>query len=180
MPCSAACPWPRSSGCSNGSPIPVGRNPPPFPGCAGVVPRSAALHEIYLQPVEDAVRAGAAGVLCSPATGPTGAAAAGTAGGASTPGGAGSTGTAGSASTVPTGPAAGPAGSRPAYTPGAARKHTGLPPCGNPGLLIQVLRSELGFTGFVLAGPGANPGTLSLDSGLDGEIPAAGRSAARY
>src|SRR5437773_4944755 len=52
---------------------------PGGPGSPGVVPGSAALHEIYLQPAEDAVRAGAAGVLCSPATGPTGAAAAGTA-----------------------------------------------------------------------------------------------------
>ena len=44
---------------------------PAGPGSPGVVPSSAALHEIYLQPVEDAVRAGAAGVLCSPA-GPAG------------------------------------------------------------------------------------------------------------
>jgi beta-glucosidase len=80
--------------------------------------------------------------------------------------------------TIPTGQAAVPAG--PAYAPGAARTHTGQAPCGNPGLLIQILRSELGFTGFVLAGPGANPGTLSLDSGLDGEVPAAGRTAVRY
>ena len=32
----------------------------------------------------------------------------------------------------------------------------------------------------MLAGPGANPGTLSLDSGLDGEVPATGPAAARY
>lgn len=31
-----------------------------------------------------------------------------------------------------------------------------------------------------MPGPGANPGTLSLDSGLDGEIPTAGRAAVRY
>ena len=88
----------------------------------GVTPGAAALHEIYLQPVQDAVRAGAAGILCPPA-----------------------------------GTRAGP------------------PPCGNAGLLLQVLRRELGFQGFVLAAPGANPGTLSLDSGLDGEIPGAAR-----
>ncbi len=32
----------------------------------------------------------------------------------------------------------------------------------------------------MLAGPGASPGTVSIDSGLDGEVPAAGRAAARY
>src|SRR6266568_1625657 len=51
------------------------------PGGSGVAPSSVALHEIYLQPVEDAVRAGAAGVLCSPA-GPGTTAAAGATGGA--------------------------------------------------------------------------------------------------
>jgi beta-glucosidase len=98
-------------------------------GSPGVVPGSAALHEIYLHPFEDAVRAGVAGVLCSPA----------------------GTGTAG-------------------------RGTTG----GTAATLIQDLRGELGFTGFVLAGPGASPGTLSIDSGVDGEVPAAGRAAARY
>src|SRR6266566_10093914 len=49
------------------------------PGSSGVAPSSVALHEIYLQPVEDAVRAGAAGVLCSPA-GPGTTAAAGATG----------------------------------------------------------------------------------------------------
>ena len=141
---------------------------PAGPGSPGVVPSSAALHEIYLQPVEDAVRAGAAGVVCSD-TVPAGDAAAP----AATPTGP---------TTVPTSQAAAPAG--PGYasgsTSGAARNHAGPAPCGNPGLLIQVLRSELGFTGFVLAGPGANPGTLSLDSGLDGEVPATGPAAARY
>ena len=68
------------------------------------------------------------------------------------------------------------AGSSGAAPSGRARKPAGQAPCGNPGLLIQDLRSELGFTGFVLAGPGANPGTLSLDSGLDGEVPAGGRA----
>ena len=190
---------------------------PAGPGSPGVVPSSTALHEIYLQPVEDAVRAGAAGVLCSPA-GPAGhgaaghgaANAAGSPGIAATPpAGAASGGTpsapanpaatpgtatvpAGDATapaatptgpaTAPTSPATAPTG--PGYasgsTSGAARNHAGPAPCGNPGLLIQVLRSELGFTGFVLAGPGANPGTLSLDSGLDGEVPATGPAAARY
>src|SRR6266566_1292900 len=246
---------------------------PPGTGGSGVAASSVALHEIYLQPVEDAVRAGAAGVLCSPAgpgttaaAGATGGAAGATAGGAppgatgpaadgagtvtapagatvhagaaTAPGGgagqataaAGPAGTAtvpagsatapGGSATVPAGSAtvpagapaapAGsatapggsatvPAGSAPAApgapgtagNPGAATGPgaAGSPgatepvsksPCGNPGLLIQILRSELGFTGFVLAGPGANPGTLSLDSGLDGEIPAPGRTAARY
>ena len=222
---------------------------PAGPGNPGVVPSSAALHEIYLQPVEDAVRAGASGVLCSPAAGPgaaavpagnaippaatpagpgtvrtgsatapgttvptgsatapgttvrTGSATApGTTvrtGSATAPGTTVPTGSAtapattvptGSATapatTVPTGSATATAGPGPAYASGStsapARKQAGPAPCGNPGLLIQILRSELGFTGFVLAGPGANPGTLSLDSGLDGEVPAAGRAAARY
>jgi beta-glucosidase len=232
---------------------------PAGPGGTGVVPSSAALHEIYLQPVEDTLRAGAAGVLCSPATGPGNTATVGTtpagtaAAGTATTGTVGNPGTArGAATTPPAGPA--PAGTPPAgtaaggtptapanpaaapatatapattatapaglatggtgpatggtgpatdgpgaatapaatvpgraiapggsaYAPGAAGKHAGPAPCGNPGLLIQILRSELGFTGFVLAGPGANPGALSLDSGLDGEVPAAGRTAARY
>jgi beta-glucosidase len=255
---------------------------PAGPGGAGVVPSSAALHEIYLQPVEDAVRAGAAGVLCSPFTGPGGAAIAGTAGttgtagtaaadtagntgtatgGTATAGPAGNAGTAQGAGTTPpagtaltgpappgtppagtpppgtpavgttaggtptapanpaapgiatlpagtgtppagpatgsAGPATGSTGSAavpatavptgragtppgPAFIRGNAGKHTGPAPCGNPGLLIQILRSELGFTGFVLAGPGANPGTPSLGSGLDGEVLAAGRAGARY
>src|SRR5579859_708127 len=112
-----------------------------FPGGpgSGAAPSPAALHEIYLQPVEDAVRAGAAGILCSAAR---------------------------------TGPGA-------AVTRGAPEP-AGLAACGSPGLLTQILRSELGFTGFVLAGPGGNPGTLSLDSGVDGEIPAPGAAAARY
>jgi beta-glucosidase len=232
---------------------------PAGPG-SGVTPRSAALHEIYLPPVEAAVRAGAAGVLCSPGGPGSGTAAPGTAApgtgapgtGTGAPGtvpgghGAGTatapagTATAGAA-TPPVGaavagaaaPAAGPAtapaanGVRPAptgtgtapadgvtapagagtsptaaatagagtrapgtgsgatgtgttATSGPARATAGQAACGNPGLLIQILRSELGFTGFVLAGAGANPGTLSLDSGLDGEIPAAGPAAARY
>jgi beta-glucosidase len=217
---------------------------PAGPGSPGVVPSSAALHEIYLQPVEDAVRAGAAGVLCSPA-GPAGPGTA--AGGTATAGAAGNSGTAPGtgttqslvgtppaaeasadtppagtpqagaapggtpsasaspaaapgtatvpagdatapaatppgAATIPTSPATTPTG--PGFASGttsrAARNHAGPAPCGNPGLLIQVLRSELGFTGFVLAGPGANPGTLSLDSGLDGEVPATSPAAARY
>jgi beta-glucosidase len=122
---------------------------PPGPDGPGVSPSATALHEIYLQPVEDAVRAGAAGVLCSAATAAPGA----TAGGAP-------------------GATAGGAPGAPAPAGQAA--------CGNPGLLTQILRSELGFTGFVLAGPGATPGTLSLGSGLDGEIPAADRTAIRY
>ena len=247
---------------------------PAGPGSPGVVPSSAALHEIYLQPVEDTVRAGAAGVLCSPLTGPggaagsTGTATAGAAGDTGTAQGPGTTPPAGKApagpglagtpaagtpstgtpaagtpstgtpsagtpsagtaaagtaaggtatspadpaaapglatapaatATAPAGPATGSAGSAtssgttvpagqaiasagpgPAFAPGTTGGHAGPAPCGNPGLLIQILRSELGFAGFVLAGPGANPGTLSLDSGLDGEVPAAGRAAARY
>ena len=195
-------------------------NYPTGPGRPGVVPGSAALHEIYLQPVEDVVRAGAAGVLCSPAAGLGSAGTSGTAGIAGTSGTAGSAGTSGTAgiagaaspaaapratapatsattsatvpassaaahtTTIPTGTAATPAGAGPAgaggTTFGTAGNHAGPAPCGNPGLLIQILRSELGFTGFVLAGPGANPGTLSLDSGLDGEVPATGQAAARY
>ena len=99
-------------------------------GSPGVVPGSAALHEIYLQPFEDAVAPAWRAYSAHAATG---------------------TGTAG-------------------------RGTTG----GTAATLIQDLRGELGFTGFVLAGPGANPGTLSIDSGLDGEVPAAGRAAARY
>jgi beta-glucosidase len=53
------------------------------------------------------------------------------------------------------------------------------PVCGDAGLLSQILRRELGFGGFVVADRGANPGMVSLDSGLDGEIPGPG-SAARH
>jgi beta-glucosidase len=214
---------------------------PAGPDGPGVVPSSAALHEIYLQPVEDAVRAGAAGILCSPAPGVASTATAGTAPAGTAPAGPASPGTpppgtpppgtpppgtpppgtppagraAGGTPTAPANPVAtpgtatvpaagaptgsaraatpgttaptsraaapaGPAHAGPAHAPGAAGEHAGQAPCGNPGLLIQILRSELGFTGFVLAGPGANPGTLSLDSGLDGEVPAAAGTAARY
>ncbi len=91
---------------------------PAGPGSPGVVPSSAALHEIYLQPVEDAVRAGAAGVVCSPAgyqrrkrrripgiaaTPPAGAASGGTPSGPASP--AAAPGTA----TVPAGDATAPA-----------------------------------------------------------------------
>src|SRR6202021_1198595 len=72
---------------------------PAGPGSPGVVPSPAALHEIYLQPVEDAVRAGAAGVLCSPA-GPGGPSAASAAGNAGTAGTAGTGATAGTAGTA--------------------------------------------------------------------------------
>jgi len=265
---------------------------PAGPAGPGVAPSAAALHEIYLQPVEDAVRAGAAGVLCSAASAAPGTTAggaapgttaggaapgttaggaapgttaggaapgttsSGTTAGAAAPGvgtaaggpgsgaaanGAGTAGTsaggtttgtgtgagaAGSAAgtagaaarTVPAGAATGPTapgvpgavpangatpgrGAKPGTgatsggvpgaqgtagtpagpgTPGGATASAGRAACGNPGLLIQILRSELGFTGFVLAGPGANPGTPSLGSGLDGEIPAAGRAAVKY
>ena len=98
----------------------------------------AALHEIYLQPFEDAVRAGAAGLMCSPGTLDVVTANGARAGG------------------LPASPA-----------------------CGDAGLLTQILRKELGFGGFVIADRGANPGTVSLDSGLDGEIPGAGL-AGRY
>jgi beta-glucosidase len=183
-----------------------------YPGSTGAAPSSAALREIYLQPYEDAVRAGAAGVLCSPAGAtPDGSDPAASAGAAADTAGTGGTvgaippaadghtapdgsatapagsataspGTAAGPGTAsdgrPAGPATGPAAA--ASSPGTARKPAAPAPCGSPGLLIQVLRSELGFTGFVLAGPGANPGTLSLDSGLDGEVPAAGRVPAGY
>lgn len=178
---------------------------PAGPG-SGVAPSSAALHEIYLQPVEDAVRAGAAGILCSPTatspgtadTGPgpgtarTGSAtpspapttpSTGTPAATGTPTAATGAPAATAAAGSPATPAApgvpGSAGPSATFT-GGAPEPTGQAACGNPGLLIQILRSELGFTGFVLAGPGANPGTLSLDSGVDGEIPASGRPAARY
>jgi beta-glucosidase len=44
--------------------------------------------------------------------------------------------------------------------------------CADPGMMLQVLRGELGFGGFVSSGWGANPSTLSLNSGLDLDIPA--------
>jgi beta-glucosidase len=165
---------------------------PAGPG-SGVTPRSAALHEIYLAPVEAAVRAGAAGVLCSPAGPAPGTAAPGTAAPGTAapgimapgtaPGGRGAGTATAPAGTAPAGAATPPAraaGTTATATSGPAPAPAGQAACGNPGLLIQILRSELGFTGFVLAGAGANPGTLSLDSGLDGEIPPAGRAAARY
>jgi beta-glucosidase len=114
----------------------------------GLAVDPVALHELYLQPVQDAVRAGAAGLLCSPGTldvvSATGTQATGTQ----------ATGT-------------------------QADGAPGSPTCGDAGLLIQILRRELGFGGFVLAGQDADPGTVSLDSGLDGEIAGPGH-VARY
>jgi beta-glucosidase len=110
-------------------------------GGAGTGPAvdPAALQEIYLQPVQDAVRAGAAGLICSPGT-----------------------------LTVATG-----TGAQPGRPPRS-------PACGDAALLTQTLRQELGFGGFVIAGQGANPGTVSLDSGLDGEITGTGRAAGYF
>ena len=75
---------------------------PAGPGGSGVAPSSVALHEIYLQPVEDAVRADTAGVLCSPArpAGPGAASAAGIAGIVGTAATAGTGATAGTAGTA--------------------------------------------------------------------------------
>src|SRR5579863_4855297 len=90
-----------------------------YPGSTGAAPSSAALHEIYLQPYEDAVRAGAAGVLCSPAgAAPDGsdpAASAGSAGPA----------TAGTAATAPAGRAAPAAGTGASPVPAAPGTGTG-------------------------------------------------------
>jgi beta-glucosidase len=54
------------------------------------------------------------------------------------------------------------------------------PACGDAGLLSQILRRELRFGGFVVAGRGANPGMVSLNSGLDGEIPGPGRAGRHF
>jgi beta-glucosidase len=139
------------------------------PGAAGSVPAAPAN-----QPT---VPAGLGAGQAGQGTAPAGTAPAGPGAGPAAPGVQGT----GAGPDTRTGPGtpgiAGTAG-RPGI-PGSTTEPAGQAACGNPGLLIQILRRELGFPGFVLAGPGANPGTLSLDSGLDGEI-TAGRSAGRY
>ncbi len=96
---------------------------------ASVVLDSQTLHEIYLQPFADAVRARVAAIMCAR----------------------------GNVSVVGT-------------TPSGAVS-AGTPDCDNAGTLTQVLRRELGFTGFVTSDWGANPTTQSLNSGLDAELP---------
>jgi beta-glucosidase len=113
---------------------------------------SAALHEIYLPPFEDAIRAGLAAVMCSPASADV-------------------SGTAPAAGITAT--SAGALGSGvtdPGVTRPGARAAAGVPDCDNPGMLMQILRDELGFGGFVSSDWGANPSTLSLNSGLDQEM----------
>jgi beta-glucosidase len=116
------------------------------PAGAAVV-GSAALHEIYLPPFEDALRAGLAAIMCSPARVQVG----------GVPPAAGIT----DASAAATGASA---------TGAKARSAAGVPDCDNPGMLMQILRDELGFGGFVSSDWGANPSTLSLNSGLDQEM----------
>jgi beta-glucosidase len=47
----------------------------------------------------------------------------------------------------------------------------GVPACGNANLLTQILRNELGFTGFVTSDWGANHAGPYLGAGLDMEMP---------
>jgi beta-glucosidase len=126
-------------------------------GAAGATAAGpAALHEIYLPPFEDAIRAGLAAIMCSPASVQV----------SGVPPGAGVTATSAAASgSAASGSAA--SGSR---ATGAGASSAGVPDCDNPGMLMQILRDELGFGGFVSSDWGANPSTLSLNSGLDLEM----------
>jgi beta-glucosidase len=105
-------------------------------GGSGVVLGPAALHELYAQPWQDVIQAGAAGVMCSPA---------------------------------PVRVAAG------AVT---ATTDSGPSGCDDAVALSQVLRGELGFTGFTVSGSGAGATALSLDAGLDSGQPAGPRGRA--
>lgn len=91
-------------------------------GGGSVVVDAQPLHEIYLQPYADAVRAGLAAVICSAST------------------------------------------------------------CDSAGSLTGILRGELGFGGFVSSGWAANRATLSVNSGLDLDLPGphSGRGAPAY
>jgi beta-glucosidase len=101
-------------------------------GGANVVVDEQALHEIYLQPFTDAIRAGVASVMCS-------------------------AGTVQVVGATPSGP----------LSPGALS-------CANAQTLTGILRGELGFQGFVSSDWGAASPTLSLNSGLDTELPGNG------
>lgn len=121
-------------------------------GAAGATAVGAvALHEIYLPPFEDAIKAGLAAVMCAPASAQVG----------GVPPAAGVTATSAAASGSS---AAGSSAS------GGGASSAGVPDCDDPGMLMQILRDELGFGGFVSSDWGANPSTLSLNSGLDLEM----------
>jgi beta-glucosidase len=88
-----------------------------YDGANNVDVDSQTLHEIYLQPFADAIKAGVSSVMCS------------------------------------------------------YNVVNGYQACGNATTLTQILRNELGFTGFVTSDWGANHGTTYINAGLDMEMP---------